>query len=124
MPPPVRRKTFVLVFVLGAALALASVAYAGNGGFAPLTPHSPNARRINDAYVWISIFTGTVDAIPADRTPAWVKADQLGSCRGRCRELCGVCHAAMRAVVDVQPRAGYKAWLNTAAGELGRSEWQ
>jgi cytochrome c oxidase subunit 2 len=60
MPPPVRRKTLVLVVVLGAALAVTTVAYAGNGGFAPVTPHSPNARRINDIYVWISIFTGAI----------------------------------------------------------------
>ena len=60
MPPPVRRKTLVLVLVLGAALALAAVAYAGNGGFAPETPHSPNASRINDAYKWIAIFTAAI----------------------------------------------------------------
>jgi cytochrome c oxidase subunit 2 len=52
----VRRKTFVLLLALGAALALASVAYAGNGGFAPETPHSPNAERINDSYKWIALF--------------------------------------------------------------------
>ncbi len=52
-----RRKTLVLLLALGAALALASVAYAGNGGFAPETPHSPNAERINDSYKWIAIFT-------------------------------------------------------------------
>jgi cytochrome c oxidase subunit 2 len=45
------------MLAVGAALALTAVAYAGNGGFAPPTPHSPNARRINDSYVWISIFT-------------------------------------------------------------------
>ena len=56
MPPPVRRKILVLVLALGAALALAAVAYAGNGGFAPPTPESPNAQRINDSYLWISIF--------------------------------------------------------------------
>src|SRR6186713_540740 len=60
MPPPVRRKALVLLLVVGAALALAAVAYAGNGGFAPATPHSPNAKRINDSYVWISIFTGAI----------------------------------------------------------------
>jgi cytochrome c oxidase subunit 2 len=53
----VRRKILVLLLALGAALALASVAYAGNGGFAPETPHSPNAQRINDSYKWIAIFT-------------------------------------------------------------------
>jgi heme/copper-type cytochrome/quinol oxidase subunit 2 len=56
----VRRKTLVLLLALGAALALTTVAYAGNGGFAPLTPHSPNAKRINDSYLWISIFTGAI----------------------------------------------------------------
>jgi cytochrome c oxidase subunit II len=57
---PVRRNTLVLVLALGAALAVATVAYAGNGGFAPLPPHSPNAKRISDSYIWISIFTGAI----------------------------------------------------------------
>jgi cytochrome c oxidase subunit II len=56
MPPPVRRKLPVLALLVGAAVALVSVAYAGNGGFAPETPHSPNAERINDSYKWIAIF--------------------------------------------------------------------
>ena len=60
MPPPVRRKSLVFVLALGAALAFAAVAYAGNGGFAPETPHSPNASRINDSYKWISIFTALI----------------------------------------------------------------
>src|SRR5256714_1679213 len=63
MPPPVRRKIFVLVLALGAALALVSVAYAGNGGFAPETPHSPNAQRINDSYKWIAIFAAVILAL-------------------------------------------------------------
>jgi len=48
------------VLVLGAALALVGVAYAGNGGFAPETPHSPNASRINDSYKWISLFAALI----------------------------------------------------------------
>src|SRR5881396_1679693 len=210
MPPPVRRKTLVLVLAFGAALAVTTVAYAGNGGFAPLTPHSPNARRINDAYVWISIFSGAIfvlvegtllwfvfyklpgiqdvpaakaeggpvriqvnahqfywqftypdgsisidelhapvnrtvrvditsqdvdhswwvpelggkfDAIPGHTTHTWFKADHVGTYRGRCGEFCGVFHAAMKAVVDVQTQAEYTAWLGSAAGDLGRSEW-
>jgi cytochrome c oxidase subunit II len=60
MPLPVRRKTLVLVLALGAALAFVGVAYAGNGGFAPVTPHSPNAERINSSYKWIALFTGAI----------------------------------------------------------------
>jgi cytochrome c oxidase subunit 2 len=48
------------VLALGAALAFAAVAYAGNGGFAPETPHSPNAARINDSYKWISLFAAAI----------------------------------------------------------------
>jgi cytochrome c oxidase subunit 2 len=60
MPPPVRGKVLVLAVAFGALLAFAPVAYAGNGGFAPPTPHSPNASRINDAYLWIAIFAGAI----------------------------------------------------------------
>jgi cytochrome c oxidase subunit II len=52
----VRRKTIVLVLALGAALALVGVAFAGNGGFAPIPPESPNADRIQQSYLWIAAF--------------------------------------------------------------------
>ena len=55
-----RRKATVSVLLLGASLALASVALAGNGGFAPETPHSPNASRINDSYKWIGLFAALI----------------------------------------------------------------
>ena len=42
------------------ALALSGVALAGNGGFAPVEPESPNAEGINDSYLWVSIFTGAI----------------------------------------------------------------
>jgi cytochrome c oxidase subunit II len=42
------------------ALTLAGAAAAGNGGFAPPTPASPNAGRINDAYDLIAIPTGII----------------------------------------------------------------
>jgi cytochrome c oxidase subunit II len=253
MPPPVRRKVFVLGWVCGVALAVASVAYAANGGLTPQTPHSPNAHRINDSYLWISIFAGAIfvlvegtliwfvvkyrrrgrartvegpqvhgatrleliwtgipvvilaaiaafvfyklpgiqdvpsakaeggplrvqvhahqfywqftypdgqvsidelhapvnrtvrvditsedvdhswwipelggkfDAIPGHTTHTWFKADQVGTYRGQCGEFCGVFHAAMKAVVDVQTHAEYESWLASANDELGRAEWQ
>ena len=33
---------------------------AGNGGFAPPDPASPNAERINESYFWVAIFTGAI----------------------------------------------------------------
>ena len=55
-----RRRLVALCLVVGAALVLTAVAGAGNGGFAPETPHSPNASRINDSYKLIALFTGLI----------------------------------------------------------------
>ena len=57
MPAPVRRKSLALLcLAAGAALALAAVAAAGNGGFAPPDGESPNVDRINHAYYMIAAF--------------------------------------------------------------------
>jgi cytochrome c oxidase subunit II len=42
------------------ALTLVAAASAGNGGFLPVTPHSPNAERIRAAYMFILVFTGVI----------------------------------------------------------------
>jgi cytochrome c oxidase subunit 2 len=42
------------------ALALSGAAVAGNGGFAPVAPASPNAEGIKQSYLWIAIFTGAI----------------------------------------------------------------
>jgi cytochrome c oxidase subunit 2 len=61
MPSRVRRKLFLLALVgVVALLATAGVAAAANGGFTPVTPHSPNAARTNDAYYVILAFTGAI----------------------------------------------------------------
>jgi len=56
----VRRKLPSFVLVLLVALATAGVAAAGNGGLAPVTPHSPNAVRITDTYWVVFGFTAFV----------------------------------------------------------------
>jgi cytochrome c oxidase subunit 2 len=56
----VRRKLPSLVLAVLLALATAGVAAAGNGGFAPVAPHSPNAVRISHAYWLIFGFTAFV----------------------------------------------------------------
>jgi cytochrome c oxidase subunit 2 len=60
MPLGVRRTALATVLTSVAALAAAAVASAGNGGFLPGTPHSPNAHRIESAYIFVAIFTGIV----------------------------------------------------------------
>jgi cytochrome c oxidase subunit 2 len=56
----VRRLSLALLAALSAALVFAAVAAAGNGGFAPAPPASPNASRISDAYWFIFAFAAVV----------------------------------------------------------------
>jgi cytochrome c oxidase subunit 2 len=60
MPSGVRR--FVLAILATSTVALVSTvaAYAGNGGFLPGEPHSPNAHRVHTAFIFVSIFTGFI----------------------------------------------------------------
>ena len=54
--PPVRARLLVLAGLLIAALAFSGAALAGNGGFAPATPDSPNADRIDTVYWFVTGF--------------------------------------------------------------------
>ena len=56
MHAPVRKVPLVVGGAAFALLALVSPALAGNGGFAPVSPESPNADSITDAYWFITGF--------------------------------------------------------------------
>jgi len=58
MPPPVRRSVFVLS--VSVALVLTGTALAGNGGLAPVSPASPDAKNIRDIYWLILGITGGI----------------------------------------------------------------
>ena len=60
MPFGVRRTVFATLATIVVALSATAVAYAGNAGFLPAEPHSPNAHRITDNFIFISIFTGVI----------------------------------------------------------------
>jgi cytochrome c oxidase subunit 2 len=55
-----RKLLLVVVFACVAALVAAGAAVAGNGGFAPVTPNSPNAENTRTAYFVILGFTGAI----------------------------------------------------------------
>ena len=50
-------------------------------------------------------------AIPGFINEMWVRADETGTFRGQCAELCGKDHGYMPIVVDVVEEAEYQAWL-------------
>ena len=60
MPPSVRRRSLAAFATSLFALTVTGVAYAGNGGFLPSEAHSPNAHRIDDAFIFVAVFTGLV----------------------------------------------------------------
>jgi cytochrome c oxidase subunit II len=79
----VRRRAFLLLVLgLGAALALSAAAYAGNAGFAPETPHSPNASRINDSYKLIALLTGIIFVV-VETALIWFVVKYRARGRGR-----------------------------------------
>ncbi|MBT8565908.1 cytochrome c oxidase subunit II [Polynucleobacter paneuropaeus] len=63
------------------------------------------------------------DAIPGFVRDTWFRADQIGTFRGQCSELCGAEHAFMPIVVKVVSPEDYSAWVAdkqkamTAGGE-------
>ena len=58
------------------------------------------------------------DAIPGFVRDTWFKAEQIGTYRGQCVELCGKEHAFMPIVVKVVSDADYKVWSEGKQKEL------
>ena len=68
------------------------------------------ARDVIHAW-WVPQLGGKKDAIPGFINEMWVRADETGTFRGQCAELCGKDHGYMPIVVDVVEEAEYQAWL-------------
>jgi cytochrome c oxidase subunit 2 len=60
---------------------------------------------------WVPDFGMKRDAIPGFINELWFNADQVGTYRGQCAELCGRDHGFMPVVVEVRTKADYEAWL-------------
>jgi cytochrome c oxidase subunit 2 len=65
---------------------------------------------------WVPSFGMKKDAIPGFVNELWFRADEPGTYRGQCAELCGRDHGFMPVVVNVLPQAEYDSWL---AGKKG-----
>jgi cytochrome c oxidase subunit 2 len=60
---------------------------------------------------WIPSFGAKQDAIPGFVRDTWFQADQVGTYRGPCTELCGKDHAFMPIVVEVVEPEKYTQWV-------------
>ena len=65
---------------------------------------------------WVPELAIKKDAIPGIINETWFKAEQVGTYRGKCTELCGKDHGYMPVVVEVVEPEAYQAWLDTRTG--------
>jgi len=62
---------------------------------------------------WMPDLSIKKDAIPGIVNEAWFVANEAGTYRGQCAELCGKDHGYMPIVVEVVEPAAYDAWVNS-----------
>lgn len=67
---------------------------------------------------WIPAFGVKQDAIPGFARDTWFRAEQVGTYRGLCAELCGKDHAFMPIAVQVVSAEDYTAWVNRKKQEM------
>jgi len=60
---------------------------------------------------WVPAFGMKRDAIPGFINELWFQAEEVGTFRGQCAELCGRDHGFMPIVVEVKSQADYDAWV-------------
>ncbi len=62
---------------------------------------------------WVPELAIKKDAIPGIVNETWFRAEQTGTFRGQCAELCGKDHGYMPIVVEVVEEDAFQAWLDT-----------
>ena len=80
---------------------------------------------------WVPALGIKQDAIPGLVRDTWFKADQPGTYRGQCAELCGKDHGFMPIVVEAVPQEKFDAWVKerkqqvqkVAAAEPADKKW-
>ena len=62
---------------------------------------------------WVPEFAIKKDAVPGIVNETWFRAEETGTYRGQCTELCGKDHGYMPIVVEVVEPDAYQAWVDT-----------
>ncbi len=62
---------------------------------------------------WVPDLAIKKDAIPGIINETWFRAEEVGTYRGQCTELCGKDHGYMPIVVEVVEPEAYQAWVDT-----------
>ncbi len=61
---------------------------------------------------WVPELAIKKDAVPGFMNETWFRANESGTYRGQCAELCGMDHGFMPIVVEVVEPSEYTAWLD------------
>ena len=78
---------------------------------------------------WVPEFAVKKDAVPGFINESWVIAEEEGTYRGQCTELCGQDHGFMPVVVEVVSREEFDAWYSerqaeaAEIAELASQDW-
>ena len=67
---------------------------------------------------WVPVFGAKQDAIPGFIRDLWFKAEQTGTFRSQCVELCGKEHGFMPIVVRVVSQEDYSKWVGEKKKEM------
>ena len=62
---------------------------------------------------WVPDLAIKKDAVPGVVNETWFQAEEVGTYRGQCTELCGKDHGYMPVVVEVVEPDAYQAWVDT-----------
>jgi len=65
---------------------------------------------------WVPDLAIKKDAIPGIVNETWFNANEVGTYRGQCAELCGKDHGYMPVVVEVVESEAYHAWIDSRKG--------
>jgi cytochrome c oxidase subunit 2 len=66
---------------------------------------------------WVPALAIKKDAIPGFMNATWFRAEETGTYRGQCAELCGMDHAYMPVVVEVVEPEAFDAWVEAQKGQ-------
>ena len=62
---------------------------------------------------WVPELAIKKDAVPGYMNEAWFRAEETGTFRGQCAELCGMDHGYMPVVVEVVEPEAFEDWINS-----------
>lgn len=66
---------------------------------------------------WVPELAVKKDAIPGFINETWAMANEIGTYRGQCAELCGKDHGFMPVVVEVVSKEDYASWMSEKQAE-------